>query len=76
MVKSAGATCNMDCTYCYYLSKQRLYPQSSARMSEELLEDYTRQFIGSQTIAEVTFSWQGGAPTLMGLSFFQSAVEL
>ncbi len=75
MTKPRGAICNLDCKYCYFLSKERLYPGSDFRMSETLLEEYTRQFIDAQHIPEVTFAWQGGEPTLMGLDFYQQAVR-
>jgi len=76
MLKPRGAICNLDCKYCYFLSKERLYPGSRFRMANELLEEYTRQYIEAQRVPEVTFAWQGGEPTLMGLDFFQLAVEL
>jgi uncharacterized protein len=76
MMKPRGAICNLDCAYCYFLSKERLYPDSHFRMSEDLLAEYTRQYIEAQHVPEVTFAWQGGEPTLMGLDFFRRAVEL
>jgi len=76
MLKPRGPVCNLDCSYCYYLSKERLYPGSDFRMSEDLLEEYTCQYIESQKVPEVTFTWQGGEPLLMGLEFFRRAVEL
>jgi uncharacterized protein len=76
MTKPRGAICNLDCTYCYYLSKEMLYTGSHFRMSNELLEEYIRQYIAAQCVPAVTFVWQGGEPTLMGLDFFQTAVEL
>ncbi len=76
MLKPRGPVCNIDCRYCYYLSKERLYPGSDFRMSEELLEEFTRHYIESQKVPEVTFTWQGGEPLLIGLEFFQRAVEL
>jgi uncharacterized protein len=75
MTKPRGAICNLDCKYCYFLSKERLYPNSSFRMSETLLEEYTRQYITAQQVSEVTFAWQGGEPTLMGLDFYKQAVH-
>ena len=75
MTKPRGAICNLDCKYCYFLSKEHLYPGSEFRMSENLLEEYTRQYIEAQQVPEVTFAWQGGEPTLMGLEFFQKAAE-
>jgi uncharacterized protein len=75
MLKPRGPICNMDCEYCYYLSKQDLYPNSRFRMKADLLELYTRQYIEAQRSPEVTFAWQGGEPTLMGLPFYRQAVE-
>ncbi len=67
MLKPAGPACNLNCTYCYYLEKKKLYPEeSSYRMPDELLEDFTRQFIEAHEIPVVTFTWQGGEPTLAG----------
>lgn len=76
MLKPRGAICNLACQYCYFLSKERMYPDSSFRMSEDLLEEYTKQYIEAQQVPEVTFAWQGGEPTLMGLDFFERAVKL
>ena len=75
MLKPRGAICNLDCHYCYFLSKEFMYPDSDFRMSESMLEEYTRQYIEAQQVPEVTFAWQGGEPTLMGLDFFKKAVE-
>jgi uncharacterized protein len=76
LVKPVGAACNLGCEYCFYLGKRALYPQGTFRMAGDLLEEFTRQYIASQRVPEVTFSWQGGEPTLMGLDFFRRAVEL
>lgn len=75
MVQPKGAVCNLGCEYCYFLSKEKLYPDSSFQMSSELLEEYTRQYIDSQLVPEATFAWQGGEPTLIGLDFYKKAVE-
>lgn len=75
MTKPRGAICNLDCAYCYFLSKEQLYTGSRFRMDEELLENYVRQYIAGQRVPEVTFAWQGGEPTLMGVDFFRKAVE-
>jgi len=75
MVKPAGAVCNLDCKYCFYLSKTKLYPGSGSRMNEDLLEAYIRQYINAQRVPEATIAWQGGEPTLMGLDFFKRSVE-
>jgi len=76
MTKPTGAICNLDCTYCFFLSKEALYPGSKFRMEDDLLEQYIRQIIESQRQDYVTVAWQGGEPTLMGLDFFKRAIEL
>lgn len=76
MLKPRGAICNLDCKYCYFLAKEMMYPGSRFRMADDLLETYTKQYIEAQRVPEVTFAWQGGEPTLMGLDFFKRAVEL
>ena len=76
MLKPRGAICNLNCAYCYYLSKEKLYSSSRFRMTHALLEEFTRQYIEAQRVPEVTFGWQGGEPTLMGLDFFRLAMEL
>ncbi len=76
MAKPRGAICNLNCSYCYFLKKERLYPESDFRMSPAVLENYIRQYIEAQQAPEVTFAWQGGEPTLMGLDFYQKAVEI
>jgi uncharacterized protein len=77
MTKPHGPVCNLNCTYCYYLEKKKLYPSAgSFRMDEALLESYIRQYIESQDIPDITFTWQGGEPTLMGIEFFRKAVDL
>ena len=76
MVKPRGAICNLDCAYCFYLTKEQLFPEGSFRMSDAVLDSFTRQYIQAQRVPEVTFAWQGGEPTLMGLEFFERAVSL
>jgi radical SAM protein with 4Fe4S-binding SPASM domain len=77
MAKPAGAACNLDCQYCFYLSKESLpHGPLLGRMSDETLERYIQQYIQGVTGDEVVFSWQGGEPTLMGLDFFRKVVAL
>ena len=76
MMKPRGAICNLDCKYCYFLAKEMMYPGSRFRMADDLLEEYTKQYIEAQQVPAVTFAWQGGEPTLMGLDFFKRAVAL
>lgn len=77
MTKPAGPLCNLDCKYCFYLEKEKLYPEGeNFRMNDEVLEAYVRKYIQSQNTPELSFAWQGGEPTLMGLDFFRKAVAL
>ena len=74
--KPTGALCNLDCAYCFYLSKQELYPGSDFRMSEEILEKYICQLLESHPGPQIPIAWQGGEPTLMGLEFYRHAVRV
>jgi uncharacterized protein len=74
LAKPTGAACNLDCKYCFFLSKEMLYPGSRFRMANELLKTYIRQLLEAQPGMEVSLNWQGGEPTLMGLDFFQRSV--
>jgi uncharacterized protein len=76
LAKPTGAICNLDCKYCFFLSKEMLYPGSRFRMADELLETYIRQLLESQPGPEVIVGWQGGEPMLMGLDFFMRSVDL
>jgi uncharacterized protein len=76
LTKPTGAVCNLDCKYCFFLSKEMLYPGSCFRMADDLLETYIKQLLESHRTPEVTVAWQGGEPTLMGLDFFKRTVEL
>ncbi len=77
MTKPIGPICNLDCKYCFYLEKEKLFPSNeNFKMSDEVLESYIRQYIESQNVPEVSFAWQGGEPTLMGPAFFRKVVDL
>ena len=77
MCKPIGATCNLNCTYCYYLEKQALYAGTQLpRMSDALLEQFIRQYIEQQDAPVVQFVWQGGEPTLLGIDFFKKVLAL
>ncbi|MEJ2503240.1 MAG: anaerobic sulfatase maturase [Gemmatimonadota bacterium] len=75
LAKPTGAICNLDCEYCFFLSKEALYPGDTFRMSDAVLDRYIRQLLGSQAGPEVAVAWQGGEPTLMGLDFFRRMIE-
>jgi len=77
LVKPTGPLCNLDCSYCYYLEKEHLYPSTVTwRMPEPVLERFIAEYISAQPVPTVTFSWQGGEPTLLGLDFFRKVVAL
>lgn len=76
MAKPGGSICNIDCDYCFFLSKEKLYPEGRHRMSESLLETYIRQLLDCHGGGQVNLAWQGGEPTLLGLEFFRKAIAL
>ncbi len=77
MAKPAGPFCNLNCTYCFYLEKERLYPDNPAWvMPEDVLESFIRQHIAAQQVPEIHFTWQGGEPTTLGIEFFRKVVAL
>jgi len=77
MTKPIGPICNLDCKYCFYLEKEKLFPSNeNFKMSDEVLETYVRQYIEGQDVPDVSFAWQGGEPTLLGVKSFRKVVEL
>jgi uncharacterized protein len=77
MVKPTGPICNLDCKYCYYLSKKSILGNDGNwQISDRVLEKFIRQYISSQNVQEVNFSWQGGEPTLLGIGFFEKVIKL
>jgi uncharacterized protein len=77
LAKPTGAVCNLDCAYCFFLSKEMLYPGSDFRMADDVLDAFVRQVIEAHRGHDrVPIAWQGGEPTLMGIDFFARAVEL
>ncbi|MBS1803960.1 MAG: anaerobic sulfatase maturase [Acidobacteria bacterium] len=77
MTKPIGPICNLDCKYCFYLEKEKLYPGTKKwEMSGEVLERYVSEYIAAQPGDEVHFAWQGGEPTLLGVDFFRNVVAL
>lgn len=77
MVKPAGASCNLRCSYCYYQEKSLLYGQSERHMmTDELLEKFIREYIEAQTMPQVLFTWHGGEPLLRPISFYEKVIRL
>ncbi|ADE53233.1 anaerobic sulfatase maturase [Coraliomargarita akajimensis] len=76
MAKAIGPICNLDCKYCFYLEKEQLYPNNERwKMSDKRLEQYIRDYIAAQPGPEVSFAFQGGEPTLLGVNFFRKVVK-
>ena len=77
MLKPAGAHCNLACKYCYYLEKNKFYPTAQRHlMSDEMLEQFTREYIEAQTMNQVLFTWHGGEPLLRSIDFYRKALSL
>ena len=77
MLKPAGAHCNLACKYCYYLEKNNLYDKSHRHiMSDEMLEQFTREYIEAQTMPQVLFTWHGGEPLMRSIDFYKKALTL
>lgn len=77
MLKPAGAHCNLACKYCYYLEKNHLYQNAPRHlMSDEMLEQFTREYIEAQTMPQVLFTWHGGEPLMRPIDFYKKALAL
>jgi uncharacterized protein len=80
LAKPVGPACNLGCKYCFYREKETLYPanrqQADWIMPEKILEEFVRRYIASQPAPVVSFAWQGGEPTLLGVDYFRKAIEL
>ena len=83
MLKTVGAHCNLACKYCYYLEKANLYEQAEevsihepkGFMDEKLLEQFTKEYIEIQTVPQVLFTWHGGEPLLLPISYYEKALD-
>jgi uncharacterized protein len=76
LAKPTGPICNLDCEYCFFLSKEELYPGDRFRMDDTTLESYIQQLLAAHRTPEVTVAWQGGEPTMMGLDFFRRSMDV
>ena len=82
IAKPIGPICNLDCTYCFYLQKEKMYEQKQVTvksdwvMQDDVLEAFIQQKIQSNGFSEETFVWQGGEPTLLEIDYFRKIVEL
>ncbi len=80
LAKPIGPICNLDCKYCFYLEKEKLYPAATGKaqwaLPDEVLESYIRQYIEGQEVPVISFAWQGGEPTLLGVDYFRKVMAL
>jgi len=74
LIKPSGSDCNIDCRYCFYKGRDARFGRGAQRMSGAVLEKMVRDYM-ELGFAVAGFAWQGGEPTLMGVDFFQRAVE-
>jgi len=75
LIKPVAADCNMVCGYCFYRAKNELFGPGPHRMSHEMLERLTADFM-SYGFEPTVFVWQGGEPVMAGLEFYEKAVSL
>lgn len=76
LAKPIGAVCNLRCSYCYYLEKEELLPESSShKMSTSVLKMFTEQYIQAQPGRQALFTWHGGEPLLSGLDYYKKALH-
>jgi uncharacterized protein len=77
MLKPGGSSCNLACDYCYYLEKTKLYSQNKHRvMSDTLLERFVKEYLESQTMGQVLFTWHGGETLMRPIEFYRKALDL
>ena len=77
MAKPVGSLCNLACHYCYYLEKAKLYQDNPRQiMTDELLEKFIKEYIESQTMPQVLFTWHGGETLMRPLDFYKKVIAL
>lgn len=75
MIKPASGMCNMKCDYCFYCDETRKRAlESYGFMSGQTLKNIIRKtMLGAE--GAVSYTFQGGEPTLRGIEFFEKAIE-
>jgi len=76
LVKPSGHDCNLDCTYCFYLDKAELFPETISHLMTPVIQEEMIRQVMQQSGDAVSIAWQGGEPALMGLDFYERAIEL
>ena len=74
MIKPAGSSCNLGCSYCYYLDKADIYGRKEPVMSEAMLKLVIRSYMETCQTPEVVFNWHGGEPLILGKEFFRKVI--
>ncbi len=75
--KPVGASCNLRCSYCYYLKNKDLTgPGEKPLMNDTMLEKYVVQHIQASTGEVILFSWHGGEPLIAGIEFFRKVISI
>ena len=75
LIKPSGSDCNLNCRYCFYKGINGQPRQAKQRMTDEVLERLVRDYLKLRFPVS-GFAWQGGEPTLMGLDFYEKAINL
>jgi len=62
--------CNMNCIYCFHLKNHKYFDKMQIETIKQFYD------ITFPNYEEVNIIWHGGEPLLMGLDFFNQAIEL
>ena len=74
LMKPSSSMCNMSCDYCFYCDEaQKRSQESYGFMSEQTLKNVIRKTM-LRAEGMISYTFQGGEPTLRGIEFFQKAV--
>lgn len=75
MIKPVSGSCNMDCSYCFYKDEMnnRTVPNYG------IMHDDTTEILVKRAFefaeGSVSFAFQGGEPTLIGVEYYKRFVE-
>src|SRR5665647_3839614 len=75
LIKPASGRCNLHCSYCFYsdiMSKRQ--QRDYGIMKADTLESIVRKAL-AHAENSCTFAFQGGEPTLAGISFYKNLLK-
>lgn len=76
LIKPASGSCNLRCRYCFYADEMNIRSERTyGMMSLETLDTLVEKTL-NQVTHMATFAFQGGEPTLAGLDFYRSLIEI